>query len=105
MGDRGYVCIRDGNANAPLYLYTHWRGSDLPDVVRKALAKRERWTDPTYLARIVFCEMLDGDCSTTGFGIGTVEPDAQTIVTLDCDAQEVYSDRGHESFADFVNAT
>ena len=58
MGDRGTVEIHG------VYLYTHWGASDLIDVVREALAKKWRWDDESYLARIIFDTMLDGSHGT-----------------------------------------
>lgn len=70
MGDRAQVAVKQ-RGGKPVYLYTHWNGSELEDTVRDALAKRWRWDDPMYLTRIVFCEMVKGDeASETGFGIG-----------------------------------
>jgi len=70
MGDRGNICIRyeDG---AEIYFYTHWRGSAIKGMLQNALSKHWRWDDPPYLARIIFCEMIDGnEKDETGFGIG-----------------------------------
>ena len=76
MGDRANVRIDNGKDNK-VFLYTHWIGSDLPIIVQNALARRTRWDDPQYLARIVFCEMLVGspEGETTGFGISAVVGD------------------------------
>lgn len=54
-----------------VYLYTHWGGSELPETVATALERgKERWDDPPYLARIIFCEMVRGSNEgLTGFGI------------------------------------
>ena len=52
MGDRANVVIDDNGSQ--VYLYTHWRGTELPEIVRKALTKNQRWDDPQYLSRIVF---------------------------------------------------
>ena len=73
MGDRVNVQIVDGGKR--VNLYSHWGGSDMPETVRVALAKRQRWTDGAYLARIIFCTMIAGDVDgETGFGISP--PDA-----------------------------
>jgi hypothetical protein len=69
MGDRGNVKVVQYDGNG-VYLYTHWGGSVLPFIVRDALAKRWRWDDPAYLARIIFCEMVKGqENEETGYGI------------------------------------
>ena len=91
MGDRANVVIQEENGKE-IFLYTHWNGSGLPDVVRLALAKRERWNDPPYLARIVFCEMLKEDNDsldgTTGFGISSYMCDNEhPLIVLDTNKQ------------------
>lgn len=54
MGDRANVYIREDQTHG-IYLYTHWGSSELPETVRTALARHERWSDTPYLARIIFC--------------------------------------------------
>lgn len=77
MGDRANVAIRgawtkDAHEKEAVFLYGHWSGYDLPETVRKALAMRERWSDESHLARIIFEAMLgDSRGGTTGFGIST----------------------------------
>jgi len=86
MGDRAQVHFEDTGA----WLYTHWGGRTLPEVVRQALARDERWNDPEYLARIVFDEMTGDDTSATGFGIGTEQLGGVTqTIHIDCSEQEV----------------
>jgi hypothetical protein len=80
MGDRANVVIRDDyvrdNDREAVFLYSHWGGYELPEVVRRALARRERWDDAPYLARIVFDTMIGGhQGGETGFGISTRIPD------------------------------
>lgn len=69
MGARAQVIITNGK-NEGVALYTHWGSGSLPQTVARALARRQRWDDDAYLARIVFCEMmkdigetLDGELS------------------------------------------
>ena len=90
MGDRGNVVIHQHNDEL-IYLYTHWGGSELPFTVQRALAKRWRWEDESYLARIIFDAITEGFHGTeTGFGIATypcdneysmivVNPSKQTV--------------------------
>jgi hypothetical protein len=88
MGDRANVYIRQ-SATAGVFLYTHWGGGDLPEVVRVALDSgqgRARWRDDAYLARIVFCQMVgqDGWNDETGFGISAFICDNEhPIIVLD----------------------
>lgn len=75
MGDRGNIAIREA-AGQEVNFYSHDLGSKLPHIVRKALARGERWDDPEYLARIVFCELIKGrEREDTGFGISTARGD------------------------------
>lgn len=77
MGDRGNIVIRadwpdDLGEHEAVFLYGHWSGHDMPELLRRALAKRERWTDESYLARIIFDEVIgEHQGSGTGFGIST----------------------------------
>lgn len=61
---------------APVYLYSHWDGdedvnrSPLAQKLRKALARKERWDDESYLARIIISEVIKEDIDgETGYGI------------------------------------
>jgi hypothetical protein len=85
MGDRGNIVV-DG-----VYLYSHWTGSNLPKVLQDALAKRWRWTDGSYLCRIVFdcmTEKAHGD--ETGFGISThIGDNSHPILHVSTDSQTV----------------
>jgi hypothetical protein len=89
MGDRGniyFVDRREGDALAGIYMYTHWSGSMLPGIVRDALIRgRGRWGDPQYLARIVFCELIQGAVlEETGYGLGTFIGDNEhNVVRVD----------------------
>lgn len=75
-----------------VYLYTHWRGSELPTIVANTLNSkqgRNRWNDPSYLARIIFTNMMKNginDDGETGFGISPNQGDynhANIIIDLD----------------------
>lgn len=69
MGARGTIGVVDVDG-AAVWLYTHWNGDALADVLQEALSRRERWDDASYLARIVFEVLLGNDRGgTTGFGI------------------------------------
>lgn len=94
MGDRGNIFVlmptRD-NPNAGVNLYTHWGGTELPESLKRALAKGWRWNDAPYLARIIFDELTEGCHSEeTGFGISADMPDNEHVVlVVDCNKQEV----------------
>ena len=90
MATRGQVIIQDGD-NAEVVLYQHYDGDTLLDAVTRAIKREERWTDGSYLARIIFCEMMltykpEEIFGTTGFGIQTNrqgDTDFDIIVNID----------------------
>jgi hypothetical protein len=99
MGDRGNIIIKDNASDVtktiedaemfphPLYCYTHWTGSNLPGIVKNALKRAQkagRLSNPAYLARILFCEMVgDDNEGETGYGLSTSEGDGGTEVHVD----------------------
>ena len=87
MGNRGQVLIKDES----IYLYTHWQGSNLINIVREALSRKQCWDDPEYLARIVFSTMTKGyEDEETGFGIGNKQHgDINFLIELDCATQQI----------------
>jgi len=103
MGDRGNVVFKYEDATK-IYFYSHWGGSGLKETVRKALIRgKERWGDESYLARIVFCEMLKEEGASledlTGFGIAPYEVDNEhPLVVVDTKAQTVNG----IPFADYI---
>lgn len=83
MGCRAQVKIEDTG----VYLYTHWDGKTIADTVFRAITKgRQRWDDPDYLARIIFCEMVKDDIDgCAGYGISTAEnADNEWLVRVSC---------------------
>lgn len=91
MGDRGNIAVQENGKR--VWFYTHWSGWNMPALVHKAIAKRERWDDPPYLARIVFCALVAGHVDgTTGFGISTEPSDneySRPYLIVDCDQQTI----------------
>ena len=72
MGDRGNIVVKQYGDHGYIYLYSHWGGYGMPQTLQRALAKRWRWTDESYLARIIFDEMSAGSHgAATSFGITT----------------------------------
>src|SRR5688572_19980790 len=89
MGDRANVYVHDG-PKAGVYLYTHNCGWKLPEVVREALSREQRWDDEPYLTRIIFSEMIKSDIlGETGFGISTT-PGEGPIIDVDISFRTVY---------------
>lgn len=93
MGDRGNIVIRASqNRIDDVWFYTHWSGYRIEKVAQDALAKKWRWGDTSYLARIVFDELTkDDQGSETGFGISThIQDNERSIVVVDDDKQRVF---------------
>lgn len=109
MGDRRNVIVKDRSGGVGVALYTHWGGTELPAVLRKALARKQRWTDGAYLARIIFSEMIRGDLDgETGYGISAgddlCEGDDERDIVVDVRSGAVKI--GAEKavpFAEFIN--
>ena len=102
MGDRGNIVIRENGQE--LYLYTHWSGSEVVNIARRALARRRRWDDAPYLARIVFCEMVKGDeDGEIGYGIWPTERDNDhDLVIIDVDCQTVTVGKVEQPIEEFA---
>ena len=112
MSDKGCIKIYQNDFdNEAVYLYTHNHGSEIYGFLKRALGRRERWDDRSYLARIIFCEMIKGhEADATGFGISTVLVDTDhTVLAVDCGSQEVVFEdcdgcvKSRVSMEDFVN--
>jgi hypothetical protein len=102
MGDRAQVAIQPEGA----FLYTHWAGFELLDVIHTALSRKQRWSDPEYLARIVFCEMVKGrEDEETGYGIGTSEHRdlGYPLITIDTHLLEIRIGGKRVSFEHFLD--
>jgi len=102
MGDRGNIKV------GKVYLYTHWGGSNLKTVLKKALSRKQRWNDEAYLTRIIFCEMIieeeQGLNEETGFGISTkIQDNENPILEVDVEHQEI-KENGEiiNSFEEFI---
>lgn len=94
MGDRGNIVVRSSQNNTDdVWFYTHWSGSEIGEVVQRALAKKWRWGDTSYLARIIFDELTDGNHGDeSGFGISTqIQDNSHPILVVDDDKQRVFT--------------
>ena len=104
MGDRGNIVLEMEGGD--IYLYTHRGGSDLKQTLRDALDRgRDRWNDESYLARIIFSEMIKGDINgTTGYGIAPYAPDNEhDLIILDCLKQTITIGGNSVTFEQFAN--
>ena len=89
MGDRANIAIKYPQGEV-IYLYTHWLGSEVEDIVNEAILEGRRLDDPAYFARILFSKMIarghEGLDGETGFGIAPYMPDHDSgnpLVTVD----------------------
>lgn len=94
MGDRANIIVNTSyNDKKPEYVwfYTHWSGSEVPAIVRAALAKQWRWSDPSYLARIIFDQLTRGrQGEETGYGIsGSCVDSSYPFLVVDAPTQKV----------------
>jgi hypothetical protein len=90
MGDRANVHIKE-DSGPGIYLYTHWGGEGLPELVREVVSRQQRWDDPPYLVGMIFSAMTK-DClnSETGYGISTRILDYNhPLIVVDCRKREV----------------
>jgi hypothetical protein len=90
MGNRAQVHVYGYEGDVDVYLYTHWGAQELPMVVRNALKRVDsphRFKDGSYIARIIFSEMIKDDIEgSTGFGIDNVQHgDVWRVITVDTD--------------------
>ena len=117
MGDRANCIVHQNTFDKdlpPVWLYTHWGGSELLATVQQAIQRRERWDDDAYLTRIIFDTMSAGQQGNeTGFGISTGECDnSYDYVVVDPGKQQVRTESPDDhttvkswSFEDFCKAT
>lgn len=89
MGDRVTLAVQDQGER--VYLYSHWGGWEMPETLRVAIARRQRWDDPSYLTRIIFNTMtLGSEGDETGYGISTRVQDYEyPLLVVDCDKKEI----------------
>ena len=96
MGCRGTIEIWNNgaapkNEEKPVVLYTHWGANNMIFDLIKVLKRKLRWKDPSYLSRMIFCEMVKGnEIDEYGYGIMTENVcDAEKEIVVDCNRQEV----------------
>ena len=99
MGDRGNIVFVDRMDKKVGYtfLYTHWGGSGIKEVLQEALLKRWRWNDPSYLCRITADVLMhDAHDTETGFGISPFLGDnSHPILLVDTGKQRVFIVKEH----------
>ena len=113
MGERGNIVFlfpaeEAGAQQRRIYLYTHWRGHLVHEILREAMNWKEhwpagfgkltgtvrescRWYDASYFARVVFCRLVAGDeKGVLSFGISPDRtlPDYDEL-HVDVEAKEI----------------
>lgn len=95
MGDRANIVIKQHIAHdevGEIFFYTHWDGCRTPITLQDALKRgRSRWDDESYLARIIFSEMIQGDLEgENGYGISAYLTDNEyDLLVVDAETQTV----------------
>jgi len=105
MGDRCNVLVVDSFNDNEVWLYSHWGGSEIETTVRDAMRRgRDRWGDGSYLARIIFSEMIKDDVmGTTGYGISAECGDGDNnVIQVNCKYQTVTYNGVTRTFDAFV---
>ena len=96
MGDRSNIVIEQANGDR-IYLYGHWMGADAINVVTQVLAQHTRWADESYLARMLFAKMTEGEpaYAETGYGISTyvVDNDGYPLIVLKPASMTIFLER------------
>lgn len=107
MGDRANICLKQNNSKdgGQIYMYTHWGGHELAEVLQQALIRgASRWDDEQYLGRILFSELIkDNPEELTGIGLSTYLCDNEhPIIHVDSETQEVAIKDSKWSFSEFT---
>lgn len=133
MGERGNIVFLQraakGGEERRIYLYTHWRGHLIHEILREAMNWKElwpagfgklagtvrescRWYDESYFARVVFCRLVAGDENgvlSFGISVDRTLPDYDEL-HVDCAKKEIRQVRldpieGKESLFEGIRET
>lgn len=103
MGDRSNIVIEDNYQR--IYLYSHWSGEL---ILKSAVVGLEsgRRSDLSYLARIVFADMIKDDMGQeTGFGISPFITDNEHPLFVIGQDAVWFEDAGGEVLTDKISST
>lgn len=87
----GFIGNDKGNPGCNVtFVYTHWRGPDLPELVQRAVAVAQpRWGDPSYATRMALTHLIGGIADDTGWGVDTMPGENEyNAIVIDWDARE-----------------
>lgn len=94
MGDRGNIAVLQSNGDQ-VWLYSHWGGSELPERLQAGLkAGKDRWTDESYLTKIIFGHAVPAKnwMEETGYGISCrMQDNEHPILVVDIPKQRVFT--------------
>jgi hypothetical protein len=102
MGDRANIKINTCNNGTSIWLYTHWNGYELPELLKTALIKaKNRWNDPSYGARILVDQITkSGRDEETGWGLDTeIGDNSYPVLEVDFPSQTVNVQGASPSYA------
>lgn len=96
MGDRAVIGFKADKEAIPVFLYSHWGGSDrYLDAQRAIEAARPRWDDPAYATRIGISQIVENYWhEETGFGISAghnsfCQPDYDDVILITWETRTV----------------
>lgn len=96
MGDRAVIGFRADNETTPIFLYSHWGGSNRYNDTQRAIqAAQPRWGQPDYATRIAVSQIVENYWhEETGFGLSAGHnsfawPDYDDVILVDWAAREV----------------
>jgi hypothetical protein len=95
MGDRSNIVVEQADGQR-IFLYGHWMGADAINVVSQVLSRHERWGDESYLTRMLFSKMVEGNLDgDTGYGISTyqVDNDGYPLIIIKPASQTIMLER------------
>lgn len=97
MGDRANIYLQYKEDKPGIYFYTHYKGSQLPTILQRALRFAEETvglSDDFYTSRIIFDQLTEGSSESHGYGIAPYMGDNEyPILIVDFDNEEVYLGR------------
>lgn len=84
MGDRATFVFEQGDANSAIYLYGHWAGDGMMNILASAIEiSRPRWDDESYATRIVISQIIGNEWQEEmGWGISTYFCDSEHSVPI-----------------------
>ena len=104
MSDKGNILVKHNAEDSGVCLYAHWSGSELPADLQEALAKQWRWGDTSYLTRIIFDVMTEGQHGgERSFGISSKVFEGEwRVLEVNCEKQTITYNGKSWSFEQYI---